>query len=75
MDYMSNTFPSEQDSIRLTDFYKICSSILKRELSSEEKSKLSKIIPSSSRCVKSKKSFRRWDGRKGNYIVSYIPCQ
>ena len=31
MDYMSNTFPSEQESIRLTDFFKI-SSILKREL-------------------------------------------
>ena len=40
MDYMSNTFPSEQESIRLTDFFKISSSILKRVL-----------IPSTSRNV------------------------
>lgn len=52
MDFMSNAFPSEQDSIRLTDFYKICSSILKRELSSEEKNKLRQLIPSSSRSAR-----------------------
>lgn len=45
---MSNTFPSEQDSIRLTDFYKIASSILRRELSSEEKDHLMQLIPSNS---------------------------
>lgn len=48
MDYMSNTFPSEQDSIRITDFYKIASSILRRELSSEEKDHLMQLIPSNS---------------------------
>lgn len=48
MDYMSNTFPSEQDCIRMTDFFKIASSILKRELSSEEKERLIQLIPSSS---------------------------
>lgn len=48
MDYMSNTFPSEQDSIRMTDFFKIASSILRRELSPEEKEKLIQLIPSTS---------------------------
>ena len=51
MDYMSNTFPSEQDYIRMSDFFKIASSILKRELSSEEKDQLSRLIPSTSRAV------------------------
>lgn len=51
MDYMSNTFPSEQDSIRITDFYKIASSILRRELSNEEKDRLMQLIPSNS-CFK-----------------------
>ena len=49
MDYMSNTFASDQDSIRMTDFFKIASSILKRELSQEEKDKLYQLIPNSSR--------------------------
>lgn len=48
MDYMSNTFPSEQESIRLTDFYKISSSILKRELTLAEKEQLRLLIPSTS---------------------------
>lgn len=48
MDYMSNTFQSEQDSIRMTDFFKISSSILRRELSPEEKEKLIQLIPSTS---------------------------
>ena len=49
MDYMSNTFASDQDSIRMTDFFKIANSILRRELSQEEKDKLYELIPSSSR--------------------------
>lgn len=48
MDYMSNHIPSEQESIRMTDFFKISSSILKRELSSTEKEQLRQLIPSSS---------------------------
>lgn len=48
MDYMSNTFPSEQESIRLTDFFKISSSILKRELTLAEKEQLRLLIPSTS---------------------------
>ena len=40
--------PSEQDSIRMTDFFKIASSILRRELSPEEKEKLIQLIPSTS---------------------------
>ncbi|KNB41737.1 inner membrane magnesium transporter MRS2 [Blastocystis sp. subtype 4] len=51
MDYMSNTFPSEQESIRMTDFFKISSSILKRELSSTEKEQLRQLIPSSNGMV------------------------
>ena len=51
MDYMSNTFPSEQDSIRMTDFFKIASSILRRELSPEEKEKLMQLIPSNNGMV------------------------
>ena len=51
MDYMSNTFPSEQESIRLTDFFKISSSILKRELTPAEKEQLQILIPSTSRNV------------------------
>ena len=51
MDYMSNTFPSEQESIRLTDFFKISSSILKRELTPAEKEQLRILIPSTSRNV------------------------
>ena len=51
MDYMSNTFPSEQESIRLTDFFKISSSILKRELTPAEKEQLRILIPSTSRDV------------------------
>lgn len=50
MDYMSNTFASDQDSIRMTDLFKIASSILKRELSQEEKDRLYQLIPNSSRC-------------------------
>ena len=50
MDYMSNTFASDQDSIRTTDLFKIASSILKRELSQEEKDRLYQLIPNSSRC-------------------------
>lgn len=49
MDYMSNTFASDQDSIRMTDFFKIANSILRRELSQEEKDKLYELIPSSSK--------------------------
>lgn len=49
MDYMSNTFPSEQDYIRMADFFKIASSILRRELSREEKDHLMRLIPSSSK--------------------------
>lgn len=51
MDYMSNTFPSEQESIRLTDFFKISSSILKRELTPAEKEQLRILIPSTNGMV------------------------
>ena len=51
MDYMSNTFASDQDSIRMTDLFKIASSILKRELSQEEKDRLYQLIPNSNGMV------------------------
>ena len=52
MDYMSNTFASDQDSIRMTDFFKIANSILRRELSQEEKDKLLETHPGSIEEVK-----------------------
>ena len=48
MDYLCNTFSAEQDTVRMSDFFKISSSILKRELTSQEKEQLMKLVPSTS---------------------------
>ena len=48
MDYLCNTFSAEQDTIRKSDFLKISSSILKRELTSQEKEQLMQLVPSTS---------------------------
>lgn len=48
MDYLCNTFSAEQDTIRMSDFLKISSSILKRELTSQEKEQLMQLVPSTS---------------------------
>ena len=68
MDFMSNSFPSEQDTIRLNDFFKISSSILKRELSIEEKNRLTQLIPSTSNLY-IKLLIGRWNGGKGQDFV------
>lgn len=48
MDYLCNTFPADQDTVRMSDFFKISSSILKRELTNQEKEKLLRLVPSTS---------------------------
>ena len=74
MDYMSNTFPADQDSIRMKDLFRISSTILKRELSQEEKERIKELIPSTSSLPYSS-STSRWNGRESSDLVTDISCE